>query len=469
MQELTINDILKILKKRWLLIVAVGILVAVAAGVYFRSQPNVYTAQATMYVLLEYVDDLGQTRYDTYISEQFAGDFTELIKTPTIMDKAMERMKIGKDEFATVSIGINAVSGTRILKLSATGLDPYLCMQAANTVSQVFMEYIRDVMKKDAVTVAAEASLPLVPSGPARMQNTLLAAIVSLMFASGAVLALEMLNTTLRSSDAVESALALPVLASVQDYRKDIERFLKKRTAGEMLSSGVSSITKENMITLATNIQFASIAHPVQTLLITSSIAGEGKSSLLLMLAEAFVDMNKRVLVVDMDTRNPSIGKYLGARGRKDLYDYTVGQVRIEEVICKTGNPDIHFIDSRHLLASVSQVVNFDVFDTFLDTVKRLYDLVLFDTPPLGLFIDAAALANKMDATLLVVGNGMADRAVLRDVAEQLHKANANILGVSLNYVSHPKENKYYYGKKYGYKADKKLSSVTLEKPAQET
>jgi Mrp family chromosome partitioning ATPase len=74
-----------------------------------------------------------------------------------------------------------------------------------------------------------------------------------------------------------------------------------------------------------------------------------------------------------------------------------------------------------------------------------------------------------MDATLLVVGSGMGDRAVIKDVVEQLHKANANILGIALNYVDHPKFHRYYYGKKYGYSEEKKDTTASLKKTAQET
>lgn len=465
MQELTIKDILKILKKRWWMIVAFCIIVTVAAGVYYQRQPDEYTAQAMLYVISVNMNG-SQTRFDVNISEQLAGSFTELIRVPEITDDTKVLMKERGAELPSVSIDIRANS--YILYLSATGRDSELCKLAANSVSQAFIEYIKEKMSAD-IRVAAEATLPMAPSGPDRMKNTLLAGAVGLMLAVGVALAIELLNTTLRTPDAVECTLGLPVLASIQNYKKEIEQFVQNRMPGELLSKGVPIITKENIRTLVTNVQFATIAHPTKTLLVTSSFAGEGKSSLLLLLAEAFADLGKRVLVVDMDMRNPSIGQYLGARGRNDLFDYMVGHSRLEEIICKTGNSCIHFIDSRHRLASVSQIVNFEVFDKFLDTIKRLYDLVIFDTPPLGLFIDAAALANKMDATLLVVGSGMGDRSVIRDVVGQLKKAEANIIGVAMNFVEHPRYRRHYYGKVYGYSDEKKEPPIPFKKQAQET
>ncbi len=468
MQELTIKDILKILKKRWWMIAAFCILVTAAAGFYYQRQPDVYTAQAILHVLLYYEGGAGDIRFDTYESERFAADFKELLNTQAITKKTLDRLGIQKGDPFDTAIEIEAIASTRLLSISATDKDKEMSVRVANTVSQVFIEYVREEMKINAIKIASGAVAPDAPSGPARMKNTLLAGAVSLVLAIGTALAVEMLNTTLRSADAVESTLGLPVLASIQNYRKDTGQFLHKRLPGDMLSRDISMITKENIRTLATNIQFAAIAHPAQTLLITSSVADEGKSSLLLLLAESFADLGKRVLAVDMDMRHPSIGQYLGTRGRNDLFDYMVGHSRLEEIICKTSNPHIHFIDSRHRLATVSQIVNLEVFERFLDTTKRVYDLILFDTPPLGLFIDAAELANKMDATLLVIGSGMGDRDVIRDAVEQLHKANANILGAALNYVNHSKAHRHYYGKKYGYGAEKKGGGIPFKKAAHE-
>ena len=469
MQELTIKDILKILKKRWLMICVFFILVTGAAGFYFQHQPDEYTSRATLHVMPKYVDDSGRLIYDPYEGEKFAADFKELLKTQIIMEKTADRMGVKQEELSNTSIEINSVPDTRILNISATSLNDVTSMKVANTVSQVFKEYIQDEMKINAVTIASEAIIPAAPSGPSRMRNTLLAGVVSFMLAIGVVLTIEMLNTTIRSPDALESALGLPVLASIQNYKKDLDRFLHKRSPGEMLSKGVSIISRENVQALVTNIQFAAIAQPAQTLLVTSSIAGEGKSSLLLLLAEGFADLGKNVLVVDMDIRNPSIGQYLGTRGRNDLVDYMVGSSRFEEIICKTGNPGIHFIDSRHRLASVLQIINFEKFNKFLEIAKQIYDVVLFDTPPLSLFIDAAVLANKMDASVLVVGSGMGDRTVVREVVEQLHKANANILGAVLNFVDYPRARQYYYRKKNGYGSEKLNHTSNFKKTAQDT
>ncbi|NLV58003.1 MAG: polysaccharide biosynthesis tyrosine autokinase [Clostridiales bacterium] len=455
MQELTIKDILKILRKRLLMIGVFCILVTVTTGVYYRYQPDEYTAQATLHVLPKYTDDTGRLIYDAYEGEKYAADFKELLKTQIIMKKAADRMGITQEELSDTSIEISSVPETRILTISVTSPNNVTSMKVANTVSHVFKEYIQEEMMINAVTIASEAIMPSAPSGPPRIRNTLLVGVVGFVLAFGIVLTIEMLNTTLRSSEVLESALGLPVLANIQNYRKDIKRFLRKGRPDQMLSMAVSTITKENVQVMVTNLQFAAITQPAQTLLVTSSIAHEGKSSLLLLLAEGLADLGKHVLVVDMDTRNPSIGRYLGSRGHNDLVDYLAGHSRLEDIICKTAHPGIQFIDSHHRLTSVSQMVSFERFDQFLEIVKQFYDVILFDTPPLSLYIDAAALANKMDASLLVVGCGMGERTVIGEVVEQLHRANANILGVVLNFVDQPIARRYCYRKIHDDGSDK--------------
>jgi capsular exopolysaccharide synthesis family protein len=382
-----------------------------------------------------------------------------------LAQKDMERFHYSLQD-ASIRMS-NSPDEPRKLSLTATSIIPELSMVAANAVSQVFKDYAKGIMKLDAVNIVETAELPESPSGPSRARNTLLAMIVSLMLGVGVSIAIELFNTTLRSAQEAENMLSLPVLASIQDYKKEMERFIKRRQKGDTLFKAVSEATRENAKSLATNLQFAVLSRPLRCITVTSSISEEGKSSLLLLLAEALAEMGKTVLLVDMDMRNPSIGKYLGMRGRNDLFDYLMETARLEEVICKTQNSSVFFVDSRHRLAAAHQMAAYERFDLFLSGAQQMFDVILFDTPPLGLFADAAVLANKTDGALLVVGSGMTDRALVRDMAGQLHKANANILGVVMNFVDerHTRR-KHYYKKYYGRYAAEERAQSKKEPPA---
>lgn len=471
MQEITLKDIFAILRKRLVLIIFIPLVVAIGAGIYFMQQPNEYTAKAKLYVLMDYTDSTGQIRYDTSSSTQFTGDFKELITTHKVLEETARRLGSDVKQFSngTLNISVSSVSGTRIIEIGVTSASPTMSLEVTNTLSKVFVEYVRDLLQTESVSIAAEATLPTSPSGPARLRNTLLAYVLALAAVIGICLAVEMLNTTIRTVEQAETALELPVLASVTNYRDELAKFMNTESNRVPLTSILSSATHENIKTLATNVQFAAMGTPVRTIAVTSTLATEGKSTITIMLAEALADEGYHVLICDLDVRRPSIGRYAGRRNRNDIIDYMTSKASLRDVVTPMAKTNTFFIDCRHKISSASQIVNYENFDSFINVALNNFDYVLFDTPPLGMFIDAAVLSAKVDGVLMVLGNGMIEQQHARDAVEQLHKANANIIGTVLNYVVRPKSNRYYYySKKYGYRYYSGYSAYSQDDTASE-
>lgn len=450
MREISLKEIIEILKKHWVWVVIIPIILGVSTYIFYQQQPNEYTAQTRLYVLMEYVDSVGQVRYDTTTSTQFTGDFRELIQTKQVYQATVDRLGISIDTMDNVSIDISAVSGTRVLIVSATSTSPALSLNVANTISEVFVEYITGIMKTDAVSIAAEATLPEEPSGPLRTRNSAIVVLLSMALIAGILIMLKLLNAKISTIDEAESLLKAPVLASITDYRNAVGRYMKESNPNETLGDAVNVSTMEGIKTLATNIQFASNGSKVGTIMITSTMSTEGKSTLTLLLAEAFSDDGFNVLICDFDIKRPSIGRYVGTRNRVDIIDFITGKASFEQIISKTRKPYVYFVDFNHQNNSISQIVNHTGFSNFLTEAKKNFDVVLFDTSPLGMFIDAAMLSTMVDGTLLVMGSEMVECNQAVEVVNQLRKANANILGIAMNYSQSHKGNKYYYDK-YGY------------------
>jgi len=450
MRELTLKDILSILKKHWIWIAVIPIIVGIAAYTYYLQKPNEYTAETRLYVLMEYVDSVGQVRYDTSTSTQFTGDFKELIQTKQVYQETVDRLGTSLDIMDNVKIDISAVTGTRVLIVSATSTSPSLSLNVANTISQVFVEYITGIMKTDAVSIAAEATLPEKPSGPSRLRNSLIAFLGSFVLVVFILVLLDMLNTKISTIEEAESFLKSSVLASISDYRDSISRYMKGNNPNATLIEAVSVATMEGIKTLATNIQFACNGSQIGAIMVTSTMSTEGKSTLTILLAEALSDDGFNVLICDFDVKRPSIGRYVGTRNRLDIIDYITGKASFAQVVTKTRKPYVFFVDFDHQNYSISQIVKHTGFEKFITEAKKNFDVVLFDTSPLGMFIDAAMLSTMVDGTLFVLGSGMVERDQATEVVNQLHKANANILGVALNYSRSNNGSKYYYDK-YGY------------------
>lgn len=448
MQELTIKDIFGIIKKRLVWIILVPLLVGLVVGVYYYSfADNIYTATTSLYVLIRYEDATGTMRYDTTTSNYFTSDYNALFERSPVIKKTEEA--IGLSPLSdSVEIDVVSVSNTRIVEVSATGKDPYLCMQVANTASRIFKEYIEEFMKVDSVSITQEAEMPEQPSGPPRMRNTALAVIIALVATVGIVLALEMMNTRITTDKQAEELLGQPVLGKVSDYRKELANYFEReRNTVNNFYKYIPAYIRENVKAIALNIGFASVDNEIKTIAVTSTQPREGKSSMTMLLASAFAEEGKYVLIVDMDFRNPTLGRLLKTRNPKDLMDYLSGRSSMEEIVSASPVPNVAYIDSSHSSALLTRAIQSERFDRFLMSARKNYDIVIFDTPPVGFFVDAAVIGPKTDGVVMVLASNQVEAGNAQEAVEQLQKSGSRILGVILNMNRASKQKDYrYYG-----------------------
>lgn len=445
---MSLNDMLKAVKRKWILIVVIPVIAALLAFVYVNwFTVDMYTAQVKLYTLFDYIDNTGTTRFDLSSSQYFVSDYQQLIQTNEVMNETCRRL--GWERFpAGTSYNVNAVNDTRLIAINFTSVSPVASMQAANMLAIVFTEYVQGLLQTDSVRIASEATLPSAPSNGGRGLYIPLAFVAAMLAMIALVLAFEMFNTKVRADRDAEMKLQVNVLSQVASYKKEMTDFLKSRKSREAnLLDCVSEYTQESIKKLALNIEFASMGRELHTLTVTSTTPKEGKSSVSLMLACELAKEGNSVLLVDMDYRSPMIGRYLGRRNKKDIFDYMSGNAKMTDVIASTNTPDLYFMDSNHRIALNT---NLEAFDRFVEETRNYFDIVIFDTAPLGMFIDAASLAAKSDGTLVIVADGRVETKELKKVLTQLQQVKANLLGIAFNFVNH-KEKSYYYNRYYRY------------------
>lgn len=208
--------------------------------------------------------------------------------------------------------------------------------------------------------------------------------------------------------------------------------------------------------TLATNIRFASVDNPVRSIVVTSSIPNEGKTTIATNLAQALASSGKNVLIVECDMRRRSLASALGTHARNGIYAVLSGQVELDDAVVRTSTRNVWFLDSEPHIPNPVDILGSKRFHSFIERLKDEYDYVVLDTPPLSAFIDAAVLGSIADGTLLVVRRNFVRREEVLSSYEQLKKAEANVLGTVLNYCEDKKSEYYYY--EYYSKDGKKLS-----------
>lgn len=221
--------------------------------------------------------------------------------------------------------------------------------------------------------------------------------------------------------------------------------------------------------TLRANIQFCGT--DVKAIAITSCEPNEGKSTTTIEIARSLAESGKKVLLIDADMRRSVIVKnYVDSAGICGLSQYLSGQNTLDEVLFATQVEGFHIIFSGQFPANPVELLGSSAFGKMIEEQKEVYDYVLVDTPPLGVVIDCAVVANVCDSAIMVIA---ADRISYRRanvIKNQLAKSGVHILGVVLNKVRYgrmkyirPYYSSYtgHYGREYQYarKQEKKVAS----------
>jgi capsular exopolysaccharide synthesis family protein len=216
---------------------------------------------------------------------------------------------------------------------------------------------------------------------------------------------------------------------------------------------------KESLRALKTNIQFC--GDDIQTILITSAVPNEGKSTVALDLARSLTESGKRVLLIDTDMRKSVfVGRLRAtASGGGEIHGlshYLSGQKKLENVLYGTEIPRLFMIFAGPSVPNPTEILEKKYFEELLQFGKEHFNYIIVDCAPIGAAIDAAVVAKHCDGAILVVAQGMASARIIGTVKRQLEASGVKILGAVLNKVK-MKKNSYeggyyggYYGKYYG-------------------
>ncbi len=204
---------------------------------------------------------------------------------------------------------------------------------------------------------------------------------------------------------------------------------------------------KEVYRTLRTNVEFTGIEN--QVIAVTSCMPDDGKTTVSFRLAVAFAENGKKTLFIDGDLRKSVFMKRYRILGNpKGLSHYLSGQNGMEEVLYETNIENLHLIPVGKFPSNPTELFGKERFEILINHLRKSFDYIIIDTAPLGSVVDAAIVAKKCDATILVVASDHTSRTFVKGVVNQLKAANPNFLGVVLNKID--TKSNGYYGRRYG-------------------
>ncbi|WP_460011509.1 CpsD/CapB family tyrosine-protein kinase [Lysinibacillus sp. CTST325] len=213
---------------------------------------------------------------------------------------------------------------------------------------------------------------------------------------------------------------------------------------GRKLVTDSKSIISEQFRTMRTNIRFSLPDQEIKSLLVTSSIPGEGKSTNAANLGVVFAQEGKRVIIIDADMRKPTLHHTFSTFNTDGLSDVLTRQKVYFNVIQKTSVEELSIIPSGPLPPNPVDLLSSNTMEILMQDLRKDYDIIILDAPPLLSVSDAQILSNKCDGTILVVNMDLVQKVDVLKAKAALVSSKAQILGVVLNNIKTPK-NHYYY------------------------
>lgn len=292
------------------------------------------------------------------------------------------------------------------------------------------------------LTIVQPAIAPLAPAAPRPLFNVAIAAALAFLLSLGAAMVWERLDDRLKTVDDVERVTGLATVGLIAQMPGERGRNLFYRLATLLYPRSPAA---EAFRALRTNLDFAGLDKGLRTIVVTSSIASEGKTVVAANLAVAFAQSGRKTILVDADLRRPGVHGIFSLPNDLGLTDLVrTDEIKIDDVARATEAPNLRVITAGTIPANPAELLGSHRMATIIERLTAAADVMIIDTPPVTAVTDAAVVAARADATIMVIQSHRASERVVRRGLEALAKVNARIVGAVLNNVPGQIATPYY-------------------------
>jgi len=447
-----LKDYIRVIRKRWQIIVAVTLVVVAGAALATALSPRVYQAQTRLFVSTAgSSSDSGALLSGSNFTQQRVKSYADVITTPNVLDPVIRTLrlnttaaKLGAQITATVPLD------TVLIEVAVTSEDPRVAAQVADAVGKQFTRTVADLESVTRgqsspvkVTVVSAPTVPTTPISPKPTRNLALGVVLGLLLGLGLALLRDLLDTTIKVEKDCSEVTDLPVIGSIA--------FDPDATKNPLIvQADPHSPRAEAFRTLRTNLQFVDAANHPRSIVFTSSVPGEGKTTTTANLAITMAAGGARVCVVEGDLRRPRLLEYMGMDGSLGLTNVLIGQAELGDVLQQFTDSSVYVVGAGSVPPNPSELLGSAAMIETLRELESRFDVVIIDTPPLLPVTDAAVLSTIAGGTVVVIGAGRVDRDHLARSLQSLEAVKGRVLGLVLNLVP-TKGTDAYYNYREGY------------------
>lgn len=376
-----------------------------------------------------------------------------VVKDPKMIELRAKREKMERD-LITYSKKytdkhpkvINAKKELQIIKEEIKATSDKIVNEIKETVSGRF--------EISNVKVIEYAEIPQVPIGPKRMKNFLLVSVMTLFLGFGLALFIDYLDNTIKTQEDVEKHIKLPYLGYVPFVK--LKSGLKNPESRDYIvvnPDETKSSLLEALRNIRTSIIFSSPPGALKSILITSALPKEGKSTISINLAIIIASDGSKTLLVDGDMRRPNLHKMFGLKNITGLSNYLTSKLKLDEVTQDTKFQNLKFISCGPVPPNPSELFGSYRMRELLDEAKSKFDRIIFDGAPIFGISDSVVLAKALDGVMQIARFGKVTWDVGNKSKQRLESLGVKITGIIINGVDLKRESYYY--KYYDYRYHK--------------
>ncbi|MEW9872756.1 polysaccharide biosynthesis tyrosine autokinase [Arthrobacter sp. HS15c] len=457
-----LHDYVRVLRRNWMLIsacVLVGL--SSGAGASVLVQPT-YTAETQLFVAIQGSGSVSELQQGNTFSQARVQSYVKTVRTPVVLQPAIE--SLGLDTSATqLAERVSATADLNTVLINIAVVDTS-AVQAAATAKAIAASLIQAVDKLEKpeaggtspvrLSIVTPAEAPESPSAPNSKVNLVLGLLGGLVVGVAFAVVRSLVDTRIKGEVDVKALTNAPILGGISFDGDAATRPLLTQAPHQ-------SPRAESFRQIRTNLQFANMSGRAKSVLVTSSVPGEGKSTTATNLAIALAQAGNSVCLIDADLRRPMVHEYLGLDRSAGLTTVLVGSATIDDLLQPWGEDQLYVLVSGQIPPNPSEMLGSEEMKNLIQGLEQVFDTIIIDAPPLLPVTDAAVLSQHVGGVVLVVGTQQTKSQELLKSLSSLDMVESNILGVVLNrlpargpdayaqsyysYESHPVEPKKTY------------------------
>jgi capsular exopolysaccharide synthesis family protein len=431
---LDLKDYLRVLRRNWLLISCLSLIGVITGGAASVLVKPTYAAETQLFVAIQNSGSVQELQQGNTFSQARVQSYVKTVTTPVVLQPVIDGL--GLDMTAeTLASKVKAATdaNTVLINISVTDGSPARAAAIAQATATSLVQAVETLERPRAggsspvsLTIITPATSPDSPSAPNTRLNLVLGLLLGLASGVGIAAMRSALDSRIRGEIDLRHLTQAPLLGGITFDQEAAKKPLLNQASPQ-------GPRAEAFRQLRTNLQFANVSGKARTVAITSSLPGEGKSTVAANLALSLAHAGQTVCLIDADLRRPMIHEYLGLERNAGLTTALIGSAEVDELLQPWGEDQLFVLTAGQIPPNPSELLGSVEMQNLILHLEGMFDSIVIDAPPLLPVTDAAVLSQHVGGVVLVVGAEKAKTNEVEKSLESLDLVGANLLGVVLN------------------------------------